>query len=431
MTVEEFYPIYQIKQNICIDSRKAQTGSVFIGIKGDNFDGNDFAELALENGCDWAIIDNPNIRSHKNIILVDDSLLFLQNLAGYHRQQLNIPVIGISGTNGKTTTKELITAILSTKYQVIATLGNLNNHIGVPLTILRARKDTEILIVEMGANHLGEIRLLSEIARPTHGLLTNIGRAHLEGFGSFEGVISAKNELYDYLISNKGTVFVNQEDELLLGLLKGYAAISYGNGEKTAVKYDIVPGFMLSFKLDLNEIGVSKQFVINTKLVGNYNLSNALAALAIGNHFGIEWESACKAISEYSPGMNRSEYRETNNNKLILDAYNANPNSMIEALNNFELIESANKLAILGDMLELGQYSSQLHSEILEKAINQNFEIILVGEEFNNIAHKYSMKAYLSVDELLNWMKDLKIEGKTILLKGSRGIQLEKLVPYL
>lgn len=431
MTVQEFYPSFLAFPIICIDSRKAMPGSVFIAIKGENFDGNEFAELALNNGCEKAIVDNPKFHDPTKTILVKDSIIFLQDLARHHRKQLNIPVVGLTGTNGKTTTKELIATVLSTKYNVIATEGNLNNHIGVPLTVLRAQKDTEILIVEMGANHEGEIELLSNIALPTHGLITNIGKAHLEGFGSFEGVVRAKNELYHHLVSNERVVFVNQEDKLLLGLLKDYETIQYGNGQGRSPKYEVIPDFMLRFYLNLESVGINERLEINTNLVGNYNLFNALAAITLGNYFGISWKIAAQAISEYSPGMNRSEYRETEKNKLILDAYNANPDSMMEAINFFDSFRESNKVAILGDMRELGEYSAQLHSEIIEELLKKDFDFFLVGEEFSRIAEEYSVKCFFSVEDLIKALEDEPLVGKCILLKGSRGIELEKLVPYL
>jgi len=435
MTVQQFYTIFLKYPEICIDSREAKPGSIFFAINGDNFDGNDFVNDALNGGCSWAVIDNPKAHIEKRTVLVDNSLIFLQELAMYHRKQLKIPVLALTGTNGKTTTKELILAILSTKHNVIATQGNLNNHIGVPLTVLRANMQTEILVVEMGANHEGEIKFLAEIARPNFGLITNIGRAHLDGFGSFEGVVRAKKELYDFLISNAGTIFVNQQDDMLLSLLKDYPRIPYGNGTDKFPQSTVKHEFKLAFELDLNTVGIPVRLRIHTQLVGDYNIHNVLAALSIGDHFGIAWEYGANALSEFSPDMNRSEYLITKKNKLILDAYNANPTSMLAAINNFESLDQNNKLAILGDMRELGDYANQLHTEILEIAIQKDIELVLIGEEFSRIAPKYSpkipIKTYLSVEDFILELEKFPIEGRDILLKGSRGIQLEKLVPYL
>lgn len=435
MTAEQFYSIFLKYPEICSDSRLAKPGSVFFAINGDNFDGNEFVDKALDGGCDWAIVDNPKAHKQKQTVLVDNSLNFLQELARYHRSQLKIPVLGLTGTNGKTTTKELIVAVLSTKRNVVATIGNLNNHIGVPLTILRANKQTEILVVEMGANHEGEIKFLVDIAQPDFGLITNIGRAHLEGFGSFQGVVRTKMELYDYLISNSGTIFLNQEDELLLSLIGDYPYHPYGNGSGKFPKSKVHHGLMLDFEFDMYPVGVSERLIIKTQLVGEYNLQNALAALSVGNYFGIAWEFGASALSEYSPGMNRSEYRVTDKNNLILDAYNANPTSMLEAFNNFASLEQVNKLAILGDMRELGDFATQLHMEILEKVVKKNIELILIGEEFSKVAPKFinskPISSYLSVEDFITVLQNNPIKEREILLKGSRGIQLEKLVPFL
>lgn len=431
MTVQEFYPIYLQNPEICTDSRKARPGAIFFALRGDQFNGNDYVEAALQQGCSWAVVDDPKALLTDKTILVPDSLNFLQELARYHRSQLKIPVLGLTGTNGKTTTKELIAAVLSRKYKVIATQGNLNNHIGVPLTLLRANADTEILVVEMGANHEGEIRFLAALAQPNCGLITNIGRAHLEGFGSFEGVQRAKSELYQHLNEKGGLIFVNQEDEILMKLLSNERIVVYGAGSYPSFRATLKPDFRLSFDLDLSPLGIRETFSVSTQLVGPYNLPNALAALAVGSYFGVTWTDGVQALEAYEPGMNRSEFRITSHNQLILDAYNANPSSMKLALQSFSLVPDSEKLAILGDMRELGTYASEMHQEILEMALKQDFEFILVGPEFAKIAESYSVQAYLQVDDLLKSLQENPIRGKTILLKASRGLQLEKLVPYL
>lgn len=431
MTVQEFYPTFLKYPAICTDSREAKPGSIFFALKGDNFDGNKFALESLEKGCGHAVVDGSGFISDDRLTQVSNVLDFLQDLASYHRSLLDIPVIGLTGSNGKTTTKELIAAVLSRKFNAVYTKGNLNNHIGVPLTLLSADLDTEILIVEMGANHIGEIAQLCRIAQPTHGLITNIGHAHLEGFGSYEGVIKAKTELYKYLISRKGIVFLNQSDLVLKDQIGSEPFIPYGIGQLPTPSIQKKKGFFLSFDLNLEPAGNNETISIATKLVGDYNLPNALAALTIGNYFGISWQDCGDAISSFKPGMNRSEFRETNHNKLILDAYNANPDSLKEAIKVFSELEEVNKLAILGGMRELGQYSHKSHQMVLEDLNSKGIESILIGEEFRIHAEEQSFVWYPDINALIEEIRMNPILGKTILLKGSRGNQLEKLLPFL
>ena len=431
MTVQEFYPIFLKYQQVCTDSRKATANSVFFALNGDNFDGNKYVKQSLEMGCVYAVVDDPSLSEGDHVILVDDVVEFLQDLARYHRDQLSIPVIGLTGTNGKTTTKELIAAVLSKKYALTYTEGNLNNHIGVPLTVLRANQETEILLVEMGANHIGEIELLCNIAKPDHGFITNIGKAHLEGFGSFEGVVQAKTELYRYLLACGGKVFVNQADELLVSLIGDEQYLAYGKGAKAAPEARLHPGIKLSFDLDLAPIGEDRTLCVGTNLVGNYNLPNALAALTLGSYFEIDWQVAVDALKFYQPGMNRSEFRQTDKNVLILDAYNANPSSMVEALRVFAELKAPGKLAVLGEMREMGEFSLASHQEIIEFALEINLDVILLGADFKQVSLEKQLSHFPNVEALIERIKEKPLRGKTILLKGSRGNQLEKVVPYL
>lgn len=431
MTVQEFYPIFLKYQLVCTDSRKAAAESIFFALKGDNFDGNKYVLQSLEMGCMYAVADDQSLSGRDNVVLVDDVLTFLQDLARYHRDQLSIPVIGLTGTNGKTTTKELIAAILSKKYRLTYTEGNLNNHIGVPLTVLKANQETEILLVEMGANHIGEIEFLCNIAKPDHGLITNIGRAHLEGFGSFEGVVQTKTELYRYLTRCKGKLFVNQADELLVRLIGDEEFFAYGNGTKGAPNSILHSGIKLSFDLDLTPIGEDRTLCVGTNLVGNYNLPNALAALALASYFEVDWQVAVDALKFYQPGMNRSEFRETDKNILILDAYNANPGSMVEALRVFAELKAPRKIAILGEMREMGEFSYASHQEIAQFALEMKLNLILVGPEFKQVSIEKQLNYFPDVESLIHYVEGNPLHEKTILLKGSRGNQLEKLVPYL
>lgn len=431
MTVQEFYPIFLKYPEICTDSRRSGSDKLFFALSGERFDGNSFAFDALNKGCAYAVVDDPDLQADDRLIRVADVLEFLQQLAHYHREQFDIPVIALTGTNGKTTTKELIAEVLGLDYLLLSTEGNLNNHIGVPLTLLRLRSKHEMALVEMGANHIGEIHHLCTIACPTHGLITNIGRAHLEGFGTFDGVIRAKSELYDYLKSHQGVVFVHEADQLLLKQLGDYPGIPYGQSVPGAPLFQLTPGFQLTFQTDLHPVGRRENRIAQTHLVGSYNLPNVLAALFVGAHFGVDWGSAIQAVVDYQPDNNRSQLKATDHNLLFLDAYNANPSSMILALEVFSSMEADHKLAILGDMLEMGSFAKSAHREILELVLQTGIETILVGSEFSALAGDYALPAYRSVDDLLREFEQHPIRKRSILLKGSRGNQLEKLVPLL
>ncbi len=414
MTIEKLHHIFLNSSGVCTDSRKIEKDNIFFALKGDNFNGNLFAEQAIQEGCSYAIIDSKEFQKNKQYILVDDVLECLQKLSTYHRKQLNCPVIGITGTNGKTTTKELMYAVLNTEYKTIATQGNFNNHIGVPLTLLSTPLDTEILIVEMGANRPGEIAFLSNIAQPNFGIITNIGKAHLEGFGGYKGVIKTKSELYHYIKSNGGKLFVNAKDELLLNLSKNIERTTYSNNSKFLSANPFV-----QFSCEETEI--------SSQLIGSYNYPNLAAACCIGKYFGITIRNCKKAIENYTPTNNRSQVEKSNKgNTLILDAYNANPCSMRVAIESLQHLSTTNKIAIIGDMLELGNDSLQEHQEIVELLKASNFQsVFLVGEEFQKTTNSFS--SFANTNKLNNWLQSNPITDSTILLKGSRGIRLEDL----
>lgn len=414
MTIQELYQLFLSLPKVCTDSRKATEGGIFFALKGENFNGNKFAEQALTDGCSYAVIDEAAYSKGEQYIVVEDVLACLQALANHHRKQLNCPVIGITGTNGKTTTKELMYAVLNSKYKTVATQGNLNNHIGVPLTLLSTPTDTEMLIVEMGANHQGEIAFLSEIAEPNYGIITNIGKAHLEGFGGYEGVIQTKSELYRFIQKTNGKLFVNQDDDLLLSLSENIEQITYG-ADTSLAKADPLVSIIF------------KNVLIGTKLIGAYNYPNLAAACSIGSFFGVSVESCKEAIENYSPSNNRSQVEQSaKGNTLILDAYNANPSSMELAIQSFEKMEATQKVAILGDMLELGEDSYEEHQAIVKQLKKAQFEdVFLVGKEFKQTESNFS--CFDNSKELSNWIVQHPIKDSTVLLKGSRGIRLESL----
>ncbi|NOZ45337.1 MAG: UDP-N-acetylmuramoyl-tripeptide--D-alanyl-D-alanine ligase [Chlorobi bacterium] len=422
MEISKLYRIYKRFSAICTDSRKASVNSIFFALTGENFDGNKFVKLALKK-CKYAVIDDKNYYIDERTILVNNSLLTLQQLAGYHRKKLNIPIIAITGTNGKTTTKELIKDVLSQKYKVIATSGNFNNHIGVPLTLLRMSSETEIGIVEMGANHLNEISSYCNIAQPNYGIITNIGNAHLEGFGSFKNIVNAKNELYQFINKEKGTIFLNKKNELLINLQAGKNVVYYNDNE--SIKIIKKPqNIFLSFMYN--------NITFNTKLVGNYNLENVLAAISIGEYFKVGNDKIKFAIENYSPTNIRSQFKKTEFNSLIIDTYNANPSSMELAIDNFHKLNLENKLMILGDMFELGENSSKEHSKIIELVKTLKFKnVIFVGKDFSKFSDENNYLFFYSTKLLIDWLQLNKIEQKNILIKGSRGMQLEKIIDFL
>ena len=442
--MENIYEKFLESSGVSIDSRNCPKDAMFVGIKGANFDGNLFVEKALELGCKYAITDNPEIGvGNPNIIHVEDSLKTLQDLACYHRCKFNIPVIGITGTNGKTTSKELISTVLSKEYNVLFTQGNLNNHIGVPLTLLRLNRSHNIAVVEMGANHPKEIEFLCKIARPNYGIITNVGKAHLEGFGSFEGVKKTKGELYEWIAGVDGKIFLHTDNPHLCemaeaGISTGSmtACIKYGEAGDNFVSGKIIsctPYINVNLSLNGNASGESQTYEINTQLIGDYNLSNILSAACIGRFFGVMDEDIVAALSEYTPTNNRSQCTRTERNTLIVDAYNANPTSMEAAIKNFSKIETSDKkVLILGDMKELGEDSETEHQKVLTLIQSLGFtRTYFVGCEFAKVAGDGSEKCFDNVDELALYVKDNPISNSTILIKGSNSTKLTKIVPSL
>ena len=432
--IEQIYKLYSQKYIVTTDSRKVEQGCVFVALKGEHFDGNDFAyKVAEDNFAACVIADRKDLPYHERLFIVDDCITTLQELAKLHREKNNIPVIGITGTNGKTTTKELISTVLSQKYNIIYTQGNFNNHLGVPLTLLQIKPNTEIAVVEMGANHPKEIEQLCEIAQPDFGIITNIGKAHLEGFGNFEGVVKTKNELYQYIKlkskKQEAKIFVNSDNDLLVELSKEIPSLYYGSKIKTTNLSLLVQGSKLKNQSPYLNIEWNNN-EIKTNLVGDYNFENVMAAIAIGNYFNVESNLIIKALENYRPTNNRSQFIETDKNKIVMDAYNANPVSMSNAINNFKNICDNNHLLILGDMRELGKESLSEHLEILNLIKKLNFNnVILVGSEFSKVNKDFT--SFSNVDELIKHINENKISGMKILIKGSNSIHLEKIINLL
>ena len=427
MSIIDLYDLFIHNPQITTDSRNCPKGSIFFALKGDKFDGNQYAGKALASGCVYAVIDNPDYYIGERTILVDNVLKTLQQLAHHHRKVLGLPIIGITGTNGKTTTKELLAAVLSTKFNLLYTEGNFNNHIGVPLTLLRLTHDHEMAVIEMGASHPGDIKELVDIVHPNYGIITNVGRAHLEGFGSFEGVIRTKGELYDYIRRSKGKIFIKKENEYLQSIAKGIEQITYGNGDDAFASGQVVscdPFLVFNWKQQ------GKLHTVETHMIGSYNLDNVLAAVAVGRFFKIPAERISRAIAAYEPTNNRSQFKKTENNELIIDAYNANPSSMKVALDNFITMPVQPKAIILGDMRELGPTSDELHAEVVEQIKKGQFDkVFLCGEHFSKVGKEFSPFATTEAMGEELWKQPLK--GYHILIKGSHSMGLEKLADIL
>lgn len=423
MNTEQFYPIFLKAEKVTIDSRKIEKNDIFFAFSGDNFDAATLAEKAIDQGALAVIIENKEFENlEKNIFYVPSTLEFLQELSVHHRNQLNIPIIGLTGSNGKTTTKELIHAVLSKKYNVQYTFGNLNNHIGVPLTILSIKPEHEMAVIEMGANHQKEIELLCSIARPNFGYITNFGKAHLEGFGGFEGVIKGKSELYDYLKNTNQTVLINENDSIQLEKTQDYTPkITFGKVDSD---------YYFEAFSEHNFVGVQYQNQkALSKLTGEYNFTNLCAAASFGLNFGLNFDEIQSALESYTPTNMRSQIVKKDNKTLVLDTYNANPSSMSASLHNFITFEGS-KTIVIGDMLELGDESEKEHQNILKLAQDLGFnEIITVGKQFKSV-NKNSV-AFESTDELIQYLKDNKINSENILLKASRGISLEKAIDFI
>jgi UDP-N-acetylmuramoyl-tripeptide--D-alanyl-D-alanine ligase len=423
MNIEVLYEIFKSHSTISTDTRTISKGCLFFALKGDNFNGNKFAQDAIEKGAAFVIIDQEEYKVSEQFILVDNVLKTIQQLANYHRKQFDIPFIGITGTNGKTTTKEFINAVLSKKYRTSFTLGNLNNHIGVPLTILSIPIDCEISIIEMGANHIGEIDFLCKIAEPNFGIITNIGKAHIEGFGSVAAIKKTKNELYQFIQTINGTLFVNNEDDTLIELSKNINKQTYGSSKANC------SGELISSTPSV-KVKWNKE-LITANLYGAYNYQNILAAICIGNYFNVPSKDIQNAIETYYPTNNRSQIVESNTNTIFLDAYNANPTSMNAAINTFTENTSEKKLMILGDMLELGGISKKEHQKIVDKAEGLKINTLFIGKEFNAISNKYNFIYLKDVSAVIDWLKHSGIVNHQILIKGSRGIRLEEIIAHL
>jgi UDP-N-acetylmuramoyl-tripeptide--D-alanyl-D-alanine ligase len=425
MNIPKLYEIFKRNPSVQIDSRKLKAGDIFFALKGPNFNGNEFAKKAIEAGASYAVIDEKEFEVEGKTILVDDVLITLQQLAKFHRQQFGIPFIGITGSNGKTTTKELIHSVLSTIYTTYTTEGNLNNHIGIPLTILKIKDNAEMAVIEMGANHIGEIASYCQIAMPTHGIVTNCGKAHLEGFGSEDGVRKAKGELFDYLRTlTHGYAFVMWDYDYLQKMSKGISnIIKYGTKKDVqfigkVLKNDPFLEVEITQGLDEKKI--------RTQLVGEYNLSNVLAAVTVGKFFKVPETKIKPAIESYIPSNSRSQLIYRGSNKIILDAYNANPSSMKLAVENFSKIPG-NKVLVLGSMAELGNDSVREHTALIDQIKNLSWkEVVLVGNEFQKIRHPFLQ--FKNSEEAKNWFKEQKFENTSILIKGSRSMQMEKTI---
>ena len=431
----DLYQKYRECSGVSTDTRKIPSDSMFFALKGPNFDANLFAEQALEKGAKYAVVDDISVVTNENILLVEDGLQALQNLANFHAQQLDIPFIALTGSNGKTTTKELINSILSTKFKTYATIGNLNNHIGVPLTILAIDETIQIAIIEMGANKQGDIKELVEICEPTHGFITNIGKAHLEGFGGMEGVTKGKGELFDWLAENNQTIFVN------VAASATYDMAMERQGFKEIITYTTDTNRRFQTVITLLE---DSPFVIFTdpeggyyksNLTGVYNFQNIAAAVRIGQHFGIETKIACQAAADYKPNNNRSQFIEKGSNKVLMDAYNANPSSMSAAITYFNELKADKKMVILGDMFELGEETVEEHEVLGKLLATCNFDkILLIGSLMESALKELPMmKALYFPDKfgLHTWLQDYPQNNTHILVKGSRGMGLESVLPFL
>ena len=441
MDIKELYKLYQQHPQITTDSRDCPEGSIFLALKGESFNGNIFAESAIEKGCAYAIIDEPEYKKDDRFILVDNCLQTFKDLAREHRRQFDIPIIGITGTNGKTTTKELIRAVLSECYNVMATEGNFNNDVGVPKTLFRLNKDHDIAVVEMGASHPGDIKTLVEAAEPNCGLITNVGRAHLQGFGSFEGVCKTKGELYDFLCAHECPVFVNRDNEHLMQMINERRKPEtdiyyYGQSDNSDI---LIRGEVISCapflkfrwrEQDADAGYTSEWLTVQTHLIGAYNLDNMLAAITIGYVNNIPFDKINHALENYVPTNNRSQLTETEHNHLIVDAYNANPTSMKAAIDNFRLMEVSPKMAILGMMGELGDVSQEEHQKIITLLEEAHFdEVWLVGSEFQKA--NSSFRTFANVDEVKATIAQQQPTGRYILIKGSNSTKLFQLPELL
>lgn len=431
VSIEHIYSYFSESTGITTDTRQCREGMMFVALRGENFDGNRYAKSALEQGCRYAVVDNAAYAdpTDERYLLVDDSLKALQQLARHHRRTLGLPIVGITGTNGKTTTKELIATVLSRKYHIHYTQGNLNNHIGVPLTLLQLTAEHEMAVVEMGASHPGDIKELVEIAEPDYGLITNVGMAHLQGFGSLEGVIRTKGEMYDYLRTTpRRTIFLNSDNHHLCAIAEGLEAVTYGQAEEADIcgkLIDCAPYLRFQWRKCGGE-----WHEVSTQLIGSYNIDNALCAVAVGTYFGVAEQEISAALSEYAPTNNRSQLTKTDHNTLVVDAYNANPTSMRAAIDNFALMDVPHKMLILGDMKELGEATEAAHQEVVDLLDARDFaEVWLVGPAF--AATRHTQRTFANAEEVKAALVAERPERRTILIKGSNSMKLASLVEWL
>ncbi len=424
MNIEQLYKIFLQYPSVQTDTRKLQHGDIFFALKGPNFNANQFASQALKAGAAYVVIDEQPSEMNERFILVDDVLTTLQELAKYHRQQFNIPFIGITGSNGKTTTKELVSTVLASHYITYTTEGNLNNHIGIPITLLRVKKDAEMAVIEMGANHQKEIESYCTYVMPTHGIITNCGKAHLEGFGGIEGVRKGKGELFDYLRGHNGTAFIFSDYDYLVDMSKGISAIvRYGTSDAEVTGEVMTSEPFLKVKMTRG----TKLNEINTNLVGDYNLPNVLCAVAIGKFFKVPDENILSAIENYVPSNSRSQMIEKGSNHIILDAYNANPSSMKAAIENFAKINATDKVLMIGAMMELGEESITEHESIIHLLQQYNWtRVVLVGGDYAKIAHQYIF--FENSDKARDWFEQQQFKNSYILIKGSRSMKMEKVL---
>lgn len=427
MEIPELHKLFLEAKSFTTDTRKIAKDAMFFAFKGENFNGNQFAKEAIEKGAKYVIVDEEkyHLNSGKTI-LVKDVLSTLQELANFHRKEIGLPIIGITGSNGKTTTKELVKSVLSQKYKVFATEGNLNNHIGVPLSLLSLNSNHEMAIIEMGANHQKEIELLCRIAEPNFGLITNIGKAHLEGFGGEEGVFKGKTEMFDFLNQHEGFIFLNTDDEKINRFNKLPNTFQYGTQGKdiTGRIEEDKPFLKIAYSID------GEDYSTDSNLIGTYNFSNILAAISIGKYFNLSPQQIKNGVEGYVPTNNRSQIIQVNKNKIILDAYNANPSSVTEAINNLDKTDGDKKIAVLGDMLELGDYSLDEHSKIVNLLSELKINALLIGDEYQKV-NQNDFMVFKSSTEAGEYMKHMELQDYIILLKGSRGIKVEKVLDYL
>ncbi len=424
ISIAELYQIYSQHPQVFTDSRNIKKDGIYFALKGEHFDGNDFALSCINNGAAFAVVDNPHLAPHEKLIQVDDCLICLQQLAKYHRQQFNIPFIAITGSNGKTTTKELTAAVLQTQYKTSFTQGNLNNHIGIPLTILAIPKNIEIAIIEMGANHQKEIEGYCSIAQPNYGIITNCGKAHMEGFGGVLGIRKGKGELFDYLALNKGTIFINGQESYLLEMAANHIHKIIYNTKNSHYQLKVLSQDpFLKVAINMNEI----EFDIQSQLVGEYNAANIMTAATIGNFFGISNQNIQSAIEHYCPNNHRSQLIEWHENIVILDAYNANPSSMELAIKHFSKQHYKDKILFLGAMKELGEYSRIEHQKLIDFINQFSWNLVcLVGNEFNGIEHSYHH--FQHVEDLIKDLPNFNLKDKAILIKGSRSTHMELII---